>query len=415
MLIRFSIENHLSICDEQELSLVTSSLDGVEDGLIPYGDAPEGSLLPVAIVYGANASGKTNFIDGMAFLKWQVLNSHINVDPSGGVARAAFAFDDSKLENPTIVDIEFIHEGIRYRYGFEATSKAFIGEWLYKYPRGRQQILFERESEKDIFFGSSMKGRKKVIADLMRPNSLFISVAAQNNHEELTLVRDAIASIKMLRSIVMQSHDISPKFVDSDLDSRVISFLKKLRTGVVGYEKFISEVPDDVRIFQEAFELAYEKLTQKTTKKTTKDSHTEIRLQHVTVDNRKISLPLDEESSGTRRLLVMISMVFEALDNGTTLVIDELDASLHTLACEEIVKLFSDRDVNKKGAQLIATTHDTNLLSSSYLRRDQIWFTQTDSHGRTLVFPLTDISTRKEDNHEKAYLQGRYGAVPFIQ
>ncbi len=414
MLIRFSIENHLSVCDEQEISLVTSTLDGAEDGLLPYNDVPEGSLLPVVIIYGANASGKSNLIDGLSFLKQAVLHSHTKGDPAGGVPRSPFTLDKRQRKKPTVVDLDFVHDDIRYRYGFEATNKAFVGEWLYKYPKGRKQVLFERSGEHEIDFGSSLKGRKKILAEFMRHNSLFLSVAAQNNHEELTVVRDAIASIQFLRSIAISDIDISPKFIEADLDDRVISFLKTLGIGVIGYEKVTSDIPDDVKMFRDALSQAFEKLMQKPHKKSNGDSLVEIQLQHSTVDGEISTLPLQNESSGTRRLLVMMTMVLEALDSGTALVIDELDASLHTMACEEIVKLFSDRKINKKGAQLIATTHDTNLLSSSYLRRDQIWFTQTDSHGRTNVFPLTDISTRKGDNHEKAYLQGRYGAVPFI-
>ena len=122
---------------------------------------------------------------------------------------------------------------------------------------------------------------------------------------------------------------------------------------------------------------------------------------------------MERESAGTRRLLIVLDLAFRALDEGAPLFIDELNASLHTQAAEVVLNLFCSRETNPKGAQLIATTHDTNLLASSALRRDEVWFTEKDTEGATHLYPLTDIRTRKGDNIEKGYLQGRYGAVPF--
>jgi AAA15 family ATPase/GTPase len=121
---------------------------------------------------------------------------------------------------------------------------------------------------------------------------------------------------------------------------------------------------------------------------------------------------LTNESDGTRRLLKLLGLAFQALDAGSLLIVDELDASLHTQACDEVLALFCDKATNPHGAQLIATTHDTNLLDSDFLRRDQVWFAQKDDEGATAVYPLTDIRTRSTDSIARGYLQGRYGAVP---
>ncbi len=138
-----------------------------------------------------------------------------------------------------------------------------------------------------------------------------------------------------------------------------------------------------------------------------------IEFAHRGLTGEPIYLGLNRESAGTRRLLILLSRAFQALDRGAPMVIDELDLSLHTQACEAVLALFSSPKTNPKGAQLIATTHDTNLLRSTLLRRDQIWFTDKDEEGATHLYPLTDIRTRKGDNIEKGYLQGRYGAIPF--
>ena len=119
------------------------------------------------------------------------------------------------------------------------------------------------------------------------------------------------------------------------------------------------------------------------------------------------------ESVGTQRLLVMLSLAYRALDAGAPLVIDELDVSLHTLASASVLQLFCSPETNPNGAQIIAMIHDTNLMKWAGLRRDQLWFTEKDDAGATLLYPLTDIRTRRGDNLEKGYLQGRYGAVPF--
>lgn len=120
------------------------------------------------------------------------------------------------------------------------------------------------------------------------------------------------------------------------------------------------------------------------------------------------------ESRGTLRLLRLLGPILDALDHGRTVVVDELDASMHPLLSAKILALFNSREANPRGAQLICTTHDTNLLSRDCLRRDQIWFTEKDSEGATHLFPLTDIRTRSTDNIEKGYLQGRFGAIPFL-
>lgn len=138
-----------------------------------------------------------------------------------------------------------------------------------------------------------------------------------------------------------------------------------------------------------------------------------LKLGHITSDGGTVYFTLDSESSGTRRLLLLLHHAFKALDQGSLLIVDELDTSLHTQACEAIIAPFSSRDTNPKGAQLVATTHDTNLLRSPMLRRDQIWFTEKDEGGATHLYPLSDFKVRKEDNLEKGYLQGRFGAIPF--
>lgn len=375
MLLRFSVSNHLSLRDSQELLLTTSSLKDKTEGLIDCPAAPRGSILPAVVVFGANASGKSNLVHALKAMQRMVLFSHTRGDASGGVSRHAFKLDASYSDKPSRFEIDFIHEGVRYHYGFEADDAAFLSEWLYAIPKSHRRLMFERDGN-DFRFGRELKGRNNTIAELTRSNSLYLSAATQNSHEQISSLYEYIRSMNCYMSI---GSDNEYWWRHKEIDTRVIEFLGKLDTGICDYRR--------------------REIT--------------IELSHQSRDGETFYLDLGMESSGTRRLLVMLSLAYCALDTGTPLVIDELDVSLHTLAGAAVLQLFCSPKTNPKGAQLVTTTHDTNLMKWAGLRRDQIWFTEKDEDGATLLYPLTDIRTRRSDNLEKGYLQGRYGAVPF--
>ena len=412
MLLRFGVANHRSLRDRQEISLVASSLGGNAEGLIACGHAPSGKLLPAVVVYGANASGKSNLIDAMRAMWSMVLYSHNRGEPSGAVSRHPFALDVDSKDAPSRFDVDFVINDVRYHYGFEATDKAFVSEWLFAFPNEKRRTLFERTG--DLFrFSRYLKGRNQLISKITRPNSLFLSAAAQNGHEELTRI------YKYFRDMVLGEAPIShlPAILaEKDIDDRIIGFLGKAGTGVVGYDiqngemhrntlDFRGEKVNYLRLIVEEKESQVLKMALKPV--------VELRLSHQSATGAPVYFDLSQESEGTRRLLTLLAPVFLALDTGGVMVVDELDASLHTHACELLLALFSSPVTNSKGAQLIATTHDTNLLASRHLRRDQVWLTEKDAEGATHLYPLTDFRTRGNDNLARGYLQGRYGAVPF--
>ena len=419
MLLRFSVSNHLSIRDSQELSFVPSSLKDESAGLIDCPAAPNGSLLPAAVIYGPNASGKSNLIDAIHTMRLLVLLSQTMGEPMGGpgdgvVPRYPFKLDPASSQMPSRFDIDFVVDGVRHHYGFKASSQAFESEWLYAFPKSQRRILFEREG--DTFnFGRGLRGKNSNIADLTRPNSLYLSAAAQNNHEQLSKIFGFFQSISSVRGIAIRSGIASERLTKQGMDSRVIDFLKKMNTGVINYRRRKTDSPKEVRdASQEMFAV------MKTIFGPRGDigmdfgeKRDTFELAHHGRDGKSVYFELDRESAGTRRLLILLSFAYKALDHGLSFCVDELDASLHTQASEEVLKLFCSPETNPKGAQLIATTHDTNLLQSPVLRRDQVWFTKKNSEGATQLYPLTDIRTRKGDNIERGYLQGRYGAVPF--
>lgn len=408
MFLRFGVSNHLSIRDYQELSLSASSLKGREAGLIECAAVPGGRVLPAAMIYGANASGKSNLVNAMETLCGMVLLSQTKGEPGGGVPRHPFKLDEDSPRSPSRFDIDFLVDGVRHHYGFEVSDTAFESEWLYAFPKSHRQTLFERTGD-EFRFGRGLKGQNRVITGLTRPNSLFVSAAAQNGHEQISRVFSYFRSIRGDQNIAAPEEEVSERFTGKELDSRVIDFLGKIDTGVIDYRLSESELSEkNLGIPREAFTMLKKISGSDPPKWAT------IELAHRGRGDAPFYLDMERESAGTRRLLLVLDLAFRALDEGGPLFIDELDASLHTQAAEEVLKLFCSRESNPKGAQLIATTHDTNLLASSLLRRDEVWFTEKDIEGATRLYPLTDIRTRKSDNIEKGYLQGRYGGVPFI-
>ena len=411
MLLRFEVSNHLSIRDPQELLFTASSLKDPQEGLIDCPAAPRGGVVPAVVIYGANASGKSNLVSAILTMRRLVLRSQTDGDPAGGVTRHAFRLDSAYSGRPSRFEVDFAIDGERYHYGFEANDMEFVSEWLYVFPTSHRRTLFVRKGD-EFRFGRGLKGQNSVIAGLTRPNSLFVSAAAQNRHEELSKVYRYFSSLHGHLNAVVPDASVTARLAEGELDPRVIDFLGQIDTGICDYRRAEIELPEEIRVIQREFSELLRKRNV-SIEPASSDKQATVELAHRSRDGELVYLDLDLESDGTRRLLVVLSWAYRALDEGVPLVIDELDASLHTHASAAVVKLFCSRETNPRGAQLIATTHDTNLMTSSLLRRDQLWFTEKDGEGATLLYPLTDIRTRRMDDFEKGYLQGRYGAVPF--
>jgi AAA15 family ATPase/GTPase len=412
MLIKFGVENHLSIASRQELSFVASSLKDQGAALIPVPRLGI-SLLPAAVIYGANASGKSNFISALAYFVQCVRHSHQRGSPEGGVPRTPFLLDPNVTATPSKFDIDFILDGVRYNYGFSANDNSFLDEWLYAFPAGKRQTWFQRgPKRKRFYFGKNLRGSTRAIESLTRSNSLFLSAAAQNANKQLLPIYRYLTNISFLFGIESESRAAIVSFREGKCDPRIISFLKNADTGITDF-KFNDEMKEPSTFGTKLMELLKEEIPELKEMKDDPFQHKAISLGHAGYGNNPVFFDLQFESAGTIRLLILLKSIFSAVDGGTLLVIDELDASLHTYLSEAIVALFNSAQTNTKGAQLIATTHDTNLLGGTLLRRDQIWFSEKDSKGATALYPLTDIRTRNTDDIEKGYLEGRFGAVPY--
>jgi hypothetical protein len=415
MLAEFRVENYKSFKDEQVLSLITSSDESKGKNSIEIGGK---SILKTAVVYGANASGKSNLIKAIACMNGIICNS-AGYKPKAKLPVVPFLFDEKTKSAPTKFEATFFMEGIRYQYGFSATKEQVHGEWLLAWPLGREQTWFERDcNEHEPYFGPSLKGQNKSTWSKVKNNSLFLSVAAQWNHKQLSKVYDWFEkqlrelpntreAIAITDSILLKDKNSDKTFGFHDL---AIEALRKADFGVddLEIEKVNPEdieFPDDMPIEAQrefAKQLSEYPLCRKT-------------LYHC---NRKYSLNFEEESEGTKRFYSLLGPLLESTAFGYTLYKDELELNMHPLLTREIVITIRENEPNNISAQLIFTTHDTTLLDPELFGRDQVWFTEKDEFGATQLYSLADYkesAVRKGEAMQKRYLAGRYGAVPILE
>ena len=415
MLVEFRVKNYRSIKDEQVLSLVATTDDTLKDNCIDVGKLP---LLKAAGIYGPNASGKSNLIRAMRTMQQMILNS-AGDKPGSGTSAEPFLFDDKSQKEPTSFEIIFYHNKIRYQYGFTATKERIHDEWLFASPKKSNQKWFERSFDKktgktDWKFGSYYKGEKIKLTDKTRDNALFLSVAAQWNHEQLTTLYEWFKDNLMIISPYSPLEPITARMLldkTNAFELVISAIMKEADFGISG----LHAKPVDVRDINFPDDLTKDE-REHIAKLLEEKNGPPVEILHQSEKSRQnIYLPLEEESHGTQRFFQLVGPWLISIKIGFTLLVDELEASLHPLLTRELIKIFQNPDINKSGAQLVFTTHDTTLLDPELFRRDQIWFTEKDNSGATQLFPLSDYKPRKGEAIQKGYLAGRYGAIPILE
>ena len=413
MLIEFRVENFRSLRDEQALTFEASPLGDPSDPRPRTVEGHAEKLLPGAVIYGANASGKSNVLAALAFMREAVVDSHRRWNAEGGTPRTAFAWGGKRKE-PSTFEATFLLGEIKYQYGFVLGDEVVEEEWLSAWPKNREQVWFERTGG-SFAFGERLAGPNDAVRSVTRPNALFLSTAAQHGHAQLVRLytwfrrifplnlrnRNYQVFLGMMRPDVFFSPDDelqmgTPK-ADAEASSakRIRELLRAADIGIFDMKKIDVEFDAGGRTIRQQ----------------------RVLFQHSAEDDDSW-LDLDEESDGTKTLFRMAPSIFESLESGGLLLVDELESSLHPLLGLAIVGLFNSPKTNPHDAQILFTTHDTNLLGNTLgeplLRRDQIWFTEKDKDGATRLYPLTDYKPRKSENLERGYLQGRYGAIPYL-
>lgn len=417
MLLRFGCSNFLSIRSFQEISFVASTQKESSEFLIDIPNQSEGALACTAI-YGANASGKSNFLKSMKFMRELVTSSHIQLKPDQNIENEPFLLDDAASHEPSNFECDFIVGGVRYSYGFSIFRHNLKTEFLYAFPKGHKQVWFTRDEDQQnsFSFGKNLKGRNSLIAELTRSNSLFLSAAAQQNHEQLKAIY-SFFSTDIYSNYNNMDFDLAmvPSLLEGARKRWILDFLIQADTGI-----------SDVRVITEPVSGLARELLSFIKEKTDKDKNTifnfddnsrqikRIEFGHTGAHGKLVFLPFESESLGTKKILSLLKPVLSAIDEGGIAIIDEIDTSMHILVAMRMIELFKNSKINSKGAQLVFTTHDTNLLNCGQLRRDEIWFAEKNRVGETHLYPLSDFKTRSTDNLEKGYLQGRFGALPFM-
>ena len=426
MLLEFRFDNYRSFRDKQVLTMVANSEKRLLDNLITPSMLRKKKLVRSAVIYGANASGKSNLINALYFVRTFVRRS-AESNPDTPIPIQSFWLDKTTLNQPTEFEITFIHNEVRYQYGFVVDKNQVYEEWLLAYPKGVAQNWFERSwvSETNDYtwhFGSFLKGEKNKLTPLTRKNVLFLSLAAQFNHAQLTSVFNWFS--KHLR--ILKAHgDIEVlEFITSQLvteNDRLHSKVKELLAiadlGIVDFsfdEKIFPSQENEILPDNVPDEIRKVLSTLSTLAKNSK--RVEVSMKHQIDDNLTTGIPFNikDESLGTRRLFGISGPILLALQRGEVFAVDELDSSLHPHLVRAIVNLFHNPKTNPHGAQLIFNTHDTTLLDAAIFRRDQIWFTEKDNEGASHLYSLLEFGPRSTEAFGKGYLQGKYGAIPIL-
>ena len=433
MLLRFGVGNHLSIRDYQELLLSASRRIKREGLTMPVPTLQE-DVVPLAAIYGPNAAGKSNLIDALDEIQRAIIRSHKDLGATDPIPQDPFRLDDESRTNPTRFDCTFTVDGSSddefenaYEYGFEFTAREFEREWLYQTVRKRRQstqLLFERKTrdgQVQVNFGGELRGENKLIEKITRPNSLFLSAAAQNNHPKLTDIYRYFA--KRWRVIVgedaMDEAAVVKRLLDYPHMNQLLQLVQQADVGITDID--LQEVqPSQYQLdFAQNVVGVMSELVRPEIDTETFSNHVldkfrdtkRLRLAH-SASEGTMAFDYNLESKGTRTLISLLIPALEALSTGSLLVVDELDTSLHPDLAKAFVSLFNRESSNPHGAQLIFSTHDVTLLGSGSIQQDEIWMTDKGRDGVSRFTPLTEFRLRSRDDIEKAYRAGRLGRVP---
>ncbi len=423
MLIEFKFKNFKSFKDEQVFSLVASPDNNLSENVTSPENFGKQRLVNSAVIYGANASGKSNIIQALRYVEQFILRSFIRPIGSETGVRP-FLLDVATASNPTEFEIHFIYQNVRYQYGFTLDNKRVYQEWLIAYPKGQPQTWFERNpktdsDESEWYFGSKFSDKKLKLQDNTRPDALFLSTAAQNNSKQLLGVLNWFLRCLLIIDItqeieVYEQVNKRRLLQDENYATGMKALIQQLDLEIVDYQvqEEVKEtaIPDN---FPNELLPLYREINALTSKINQPSVSVQFKHQYGEQAGAGVFLPWQDESFGTRRLFALSAPLLDVLEGGRVLVVDELDASLHPILVRALVRLFHNPQINKNGAQLIFNTHDTTLQDLTLLRRDQIWFVEK-SNGASSLVPYLEYSPRDKEALQKGYLQGRYGAIPFI-
>lgn len=420
MIVQFKVKNFLSLRDEQTLSMVVQS--GLKEKLLDAGRnvivKEDQEFLKSSVIYGANASGKSNLIKALAAF-WHVFNQSIQSPAGIPIPIASFALNTETVNAPTMMEMTFLWNELFYRYGFEATTQEVKKEWLYV-TKKRPVEVFVRDGNK-----YSIPGKHKILKlveeqNIVAPNVLFLAKATILNDPTANEVHSWLKQFHVVSGI----HDVlyaGFTLEECRMPEKKNSILELLKIADFGIEDF--EIREQEG---QGFNIKVDMKTGNS--ETSLDASKSklpfaVSLRNVVNAKGEVTQPAvfnleQQESEGTKKFFHLSGPILNALKNGNVFIIDELDTKLHPLLTERIIELFHSPKTNTGNAQLIFATHDTNLLNAHIFRRDQIWFTEKKRDGSTELYCLSDFKNGKKARNdlalEKNYLMGKFGGIPYL-
>lgn len=422
MLIEFRFKNYRSFRDEAILSMEATGLGIYKNSLIKLSSTI--NLLPAVAIYGKNGGGKSNVIRAfwlaVQFIKnaqrTQIANAPIPVKP--------FALNDYSMGEVSEFDFIYSLNGIKYWYSFSATSEKVYKECLYHAPKGQKALVFSREGQ--VFSFTENKAKRKMIAEAVAENQLFFSIACTMNDAA------CVNAMRWFREYIFFSRDYSdiPNQLieysnNPDMLNAITNYAKAADLGIenmqfeinskdVEEEPLPSDMPEELKGALRQFIKALSKASDK------KVAMNEVKATSWHLGNNKgetklFPLHLEDESDGTKILMSIAPAIESVLNKGGVLFIDEIERGLHPLLVSFIIAKFQSKESNKIGAQLIFTTHDTELLNMQLLRKDQLYFTDKNSEdGVSELYSISEFGTKTSENIRKGYMLGKYGAIPNL-
>lgn len=394
-LLSFKSENVLSYRDKEHFSLLASphSKDSQAEVVreLPTASGKPVRVLPAAGIFGKNASGKTTLLRMMRDMRVVVLSSF----KDNRTVRRPFLLDEESLEQPSSFEVDLLISGVYWNYGFSIDNENVLREHAYHYPKGRRALIFERIGE-NITIGKSLRSSSNLLLRLLRDNILLLSVAGTLDEENLRPLFYWFQYNLQLeddKNKNLRSYYTSYVISDPTTKEHILSLLRAADLDIVD----IKQIDNAENYIYDPYEETY-------------------RLKHSSPSGKIELGPLDE-SLGTQVWVGFVGKIYDSLVNGTALLIDDLDTSLHPSLVRHIVDTFQDKRKNPNCAQLIFNCHDHNLFEDMELPglgRDQIWLTEKSPEGVTSVYPLTDFLLPKDEDLRFQYHMGRYGGVPNL-
>lgn len=436
MLIEFKVSNFRSLRDEAVLSMEATGLGSFKKSLIEFVPIGKTSskpvrLLPSVAIYGKNGGGKSNIIRAFWLSVQFIRNAQRTQHENAPIPIYPFVLDDDSKTKPTEFEFVYVNEGIKYIYGFAATKEAVVREYLFHAPKGQKSLVFSREGQVFEFRENSEKKKRQLISETVASNQLYFAVACTMNE------KTCIDAMRWFREYIFFSRDYTdiPEQLlnyseDSNMLKAISNYAKMADVGIqdMQFEVKNTELSDTEHLPEDLPEGIKAALMQfmKALSDSPNSSESKLKMGEVSAisyhqginrngEANLYELDLADESDGTRKLMALAPAIERVLNCGGILLVDELEKEMHPMLVEMVVSKFQSPNSNPNHAQLIFTTHNTELLNMEILRKDQLYFVDKNrKDGASTLYSISEFSTTTNENVRKSYLMGKYGATPDL-